>query len=104
MPRDRGVRRPPTRWLPASDIGTTPGCRHDRLLRRDHHRKRCGWGNPGPPPGAVGKAGPAAGAWRVAAAGAAELAGQERVRGEPLRLARHVVLPRRLAAPSGGAL
>ena len=69
-------------------------------LRRHHHRQRRGRRHARPAPRAVGQAHPAARTRRLAAARAAELVGPGRVRGQPLRLAGHVVRRERQALPA----
>ena len=69
-------------------------------VRRDHHRDRRRRRHARPPPRPLGEAHPAARARRLAAARAAELVGPGRVRGQPLRLAGHVVRRERQALPA----
>ena len=102
-PRGRGDRRRRTASSPATAAGTNPGCPHEPL-RRHRHRQRRGRRHARPAPRPVGQARAAAGARRLAAARAAELAGPRRVRRQPLRVRGHVVRRARQAVPAAGPL
>ncbi len=102
-PRDRGARRRRIACSPATVAGTNPGCPHERLRRhRDRQRRRGRHARP--PPRAVRQARAAAGARRLAAARAAELAGARRLRRQPLRVGGHLVRRARQGVPAAGPL